>query len=244
MVNVVFDSGNTKLKLAIFENNSMVFSQSFLYTDELPKQLEKVLKDCKKDKNAILSTVKDLPEKISEIIQKNVKKLLVLDSQTPIPIKNTYETPETLGKDRLAGIIGANQIYSHSNVLVIDAGTAITFDLINEYDEYIGGTISPGLNMRFKALHDYTDKLPLLTPDFKPHYIGKSTRESILSGVQNGIIYEINEYLRISELNYANLKVILTGGDAFYFDNKFKKSIFAEPNLVLIGLNRILNYNA
>jgi len=244
MVNVVFDSGNTKLKMAIFENNSMIFSHSFWYTDELSSQIEKVLIDCKKEKNAILSAVKSLPENIAEIIRFNVNKFLILDSHTPIPIKNTYETPETLGKDRLAGIIGANLIYAHSNVLVIDAGTAITFDLINEYDEYEGGTISPGLSMRFKALHDYTDKLPLLKPDFKSQYIGKTTKESILCGVQNGIIYEINEYLRISELNYANLKVILTGGDAFYFDNKFKKSIFAEPNLVLIGLNRILNYNA
>ncbi|MCK5535364.1 MAG: type III pantothenate kinase [Bacteroidales bacterium] len=244
MVNIVIDSGNTKIKIGIFENNSIMFQQAFSYTNQLSAQINTIIEDCKKNKKIIISAVKDIPKEILLVLNKHDIEYTLFNEQTNIPILNLYESPSTLGKDRLAAIIGANQIFPKANILAIDAGTAITFDIINEYNEYIGGNISPGLNMRFKALHQFTDKLPLLEPNFNAPFIAKNTNDAILAGVQNGILFEINEYINQTSLKYHNLKVILTGGDAFYFDNKLKKSIFAEPNLVLLGLNRILDYNA
>jgi len=168
---------------------------------------------------------------------------IILDNQTPLPIKNNYQTPETLGKDRLAAVTGAYQLYPGQNVLVIDAGTAVTYDFINHKGEYAGGSISPGLTMRFRALHTFTTRLPLLQAEEISYLTGCNTRESILSGVMNGLRIEIDGIIDQYSILWPSFQVILTGGDAKYFEKILKNSIFASPNLVITGLKLILDYN-
>jgi len=164
-------------------------------------------------------------------------------SQTPIPIENLYKTPDTLGKDRLAGVTGGQSLFPGRPLLVIDAGTAITYDFLNAAGQYQGGNISPGLTMRLGALHKYTRRLPRVQPRRQTPVMADNTVEAIAAGVQNGIIYEMNQYIEHFTNQYPGLITILTGGDSFFFDNKLKYPIFVEPNLILIGLNKILKYN-
>jgi type III pantothenate kinase len=162
---------------------------------------------------------------------------------TPIPLKNSYSTAETLGTDRLAAAVGANFFYEGKNVLAIGCGTAITYDFVTEAGEYVGGAISPGIGIRFKALNQFTAKLPLVEIDEKFPILASTTRESILSGVLNGAIHEVDGYIDAIHQNFSDFEVILTGGDANFFVGKLKNAIFVVPNLVLIGLNRILYHN-
>jgi type III pantothenate kinase len=166
-----------------------------------------------------------------------------LSALTNIPVTNFYKTPDTLGKDRLAGIVAAHSLYVKENVLVIDAGTCITYDLITTKGEYYGGSISPGLNMRFKALHTFTEKLPLVSLLNFEELIGTDTNTSILSGVINGLIAETDAIIERYKELYSALKIIICGGDAQFLVDRLKNSIFAVPELVLIGLNEILDYN-
>jgi len=192
---------------------------------------------------AIASSVAELPEGLFDELQKILNKFIVLDHNTPIPIQNDYDTKETLGKDRLAAVVGANFIYPHENVLVIDAGSAITYDIINDKGIYLGGNIAPGIQMRYKALHTFTRRLPLVAPVNNVPDYGRNTEDAIRVGVQLGIVHEIDGTISFFKEKYPNLKVLATGGDVKYFDNKLKNVIFAVSNLVLVGLNRILHYN-
>ena len=171
------------------------------------------------------------------------KKFLPLTFQTPTPFKNLYQTPSTLGKDRIAAVAGAFSLYPNRNVLVIDAGTCITYDFLTDKGEYLGGGISPGIRMRFKAMHTFTGKLPLIEPDEYDGLIGRSTRESMLSGVYNGVISELNGLISLYQEQFGDIMVIITGGDHEFLHNKLKISIFAAPDLVLLGLNEIFDYN-
>ena len=193
---------------------------------------------------AILSTVKPNDEELNRYLSGNFDFFIELDHQTELPIESLYETPDTLGKDRLAAAIGANELFPDQNLLVIDAGTAITYDLVSEKNQFIGGNISPGLEMRFKALNHFTGKLPLIgySDEFQP--IGRNTTDAIRAGVQNGILYEMAQTIDLFNRNYRNLQIIMTGGDSNFFDKKLNYSIFVHFNLTLIGLNRILEHNA
>jgi type III pantothenate kinase len=195
-------------------------------------------------KRVILSSVKPYSDELKQYLSENFEQFLELDHQTEIPIGNLYQTPETLGKDRIAAAVGANELFPDQNLLVIDAGTAITFDLISEKNEFIGGNISPGLEMRFKALNQFTGSLPLLNRSNDFNGIGQNTNEAIQAGVQNGIIYEISQTIETFNRNYQNLQIIMTGGDSIFFDKKLNYTIFVNFNLTLIGLNRILEHNA
>lgn len=192
----------------------------------------------------ILSSVKPKDDELVRFLSENFEYFLELDNQTELPIGNLYETPETLGKDRLAAAVGANELFPDRNLLIIDAGTAITFDLVSEKNQFIGGNISPGLEMRFKALNRFTGKLPLVSysNEFQP--IGTNTADAIRAGVQNGILFEIAQTIDLFNRNYQNLQIIMTGGDSIFFDKKLNYSIFVHFNLTLIGLNRILEHNA
>ncbi|HKL32104.1 MAG TPA: type III pantothenate kinase, partial [Tangfeifania sp.] len=161
----------------------------------------------------------------------------------PLPIENLYQTKDTLGKDRIAAVVGAFDLYPNTNVLVIDAGTAITFDIINEQGQYLGGNISPGLEMRFKALNKFTGRLPLVRKNDFDNLYGRTTEEAILAGVQHGIVFETDKAIETFKEFYNNLKVIITGGDAIFFDKKLKNSFFVHFNLTALGLNRILEHN-
>jgi type III pantothenate kinase len=193
---------------------------------------------------AILSAVKAVDQEIIRFLSGNFEFFLELDDQTSLPIENIYETPETLGKDRLAAAVGANELFPDQNLLIIDAGTAITYDLVSEKNQFVGGNISPGLEMRFKALNQFTGKLPLVKYDDDTELIGRNTMEAIRAGVQNGILFEMNGTIDLFNRNYKNLQIIMTGGDSNFFDRKLNYSIFVHFNITLIGLNRILEYNA
>jgi type III pantothenate kinase len=195
-------------------------------------------------KKAILSTVKPDDDAINQFLSANSDFFIKLDHHTKLPIENLYETPETLGKDRVAAAVGANELFPDRNLLVIDAGSAITYDLVSEKNQFLGGNISPGLEMRFKALNQFTGKLPLVNYSDEYQDIGRNTTEAIRAGVQNGILYEIAQTIDLFNRNYQNLQIIMTGGDSKFFDKKLNYSIFVHFNLTLIGLNRILEHNA
>ncbi|MBQ2098215.1 MAG: type III pantothenate kinase, partial [Bacteroidales bacterium] len=166
-----------------------------------------------------------------------------LTPDTRIPIVNRYSTPKTLGNDRLAAAVGATVMFPWGNSLIIDVGTAITYDYVKDGCEYLGGNISPGIDIRLRALHDYTSRLPLIDDPQPTETFGLSTREAISNGVVMGVIHEIEGYVSDFEKKNVNSNIILTGGGSIYLSKKLKITIFAEPNLVNIGLNRILNYN-
>ncbi len=210
----------------------------------LPSHIEILLKEYPSIEKAIISSVKDYSPALKELLQKKLKKIIEMDEHTPLPIENCYKSKETLGKDRLAGVVGAFHLYPENNVLVIDAGTAITYDLVDENKQYLGGTISPGLEMRFKALNQFTGRLPLVerNENFNKLF-GQTTGEAILGGVQNGLVFETDKVIDRFKEFYKNLYVIITGGNANFFDKKLKNSFFVHFNLIAIGLNRILEYN-
>lgn len=192
---------------------------------------------------AILSSVIDLAETAERNLSMLSCPLMKLTYQTPLPIKNLYETPQTLGCDRLAAVVGAVTLQPGRDILIIDAGTCITYELVDANSFYYGGNISPGLGMRLKALNHYTGKLPLVQPEGCMPMIGKDTETAIRAGVKKGIEYEIEGYIRNLRYKYPELLVFLTGGDDFSFDTNLKNCIFADKFLVLKGLNRILDYN-
>ena len=167
----------------------------------------------------------------------------MISSFTEVPFKNLYKTPKTLGVDRIALVAGAVSQFSGHNILVIDAGTCITFDFVNSEGEYLGGAISPGLKMRFNSLNYFTANLPLLEIDELTDFIGKNTKESINSGVINGAIQEIDGVINQYNKKFLDLTVVLTGGDTNFLAKQLKSSIFANQNLLLQGLNRILIHN-
>jgi type III pantothenate kinase len=241
-MNLVIDLGNTQNKYAVFDNDKIIES----WRDHITRisYWNRKLKTLPEVKLSILSTV--FEGNLLTIIKKSLTKkltLIELNHTTPVPINNKYKTPKTLGNDRLANAVGATVVFPKKNVLVIDMGTCIKYDFIDKKKNYLGGAISPGFEMRFKALKHYTAKLPLVKPGKKFSLTGKNTQESILSGVQNGIIFEINGMIEQYKKKYDELKVILTGGDHSFFADHLKSSIFAAPNLTLQGLNEILNYN-
>ncbi len=240
-MNLIIDIGNTSAKYYIFDFGEVIYNGqrdsgevvdfSFLH-DKFPMI-----------NNIIISSVATEKINIPQSIESKIQNIIYLDENTVLPIKNNYKSQSTLGKDRIAAVVGAYNIFPNQNVLVIDAGTAITFDFINKNAEYEGGNISPGLNMRFKALHEYTNRLPLVSQSSDFELVGDCTQAAITAGVQYGIIFEIDSYIDKFKEKYSNLQVILTGGDAFFFANKLKNRIFANSNLIALGLNRILENN-
>jgi type III pantothenate kinase len=237
---LIIDFGNTLQKLAVFEGKDLVIKEVF--QDMKPRALSGFINKNGPFRGIILSSVSNHSPEIEKILSKSGK-FILLNAQTPLPIRNLYQTPETLGKDRIAAVTGAWSMFPGKNTLAIDAGTCITYDLITSNGEYLGGAISPGIRMRFQAMHTFTGKLPLVEPEDFDELIGRSTRESLLSGVYNGVMAEISELIRLYRKKFDDLTVILTGGDHVFLHNKLKISIFAVPELVLIGLNEIFDYN-
>lgn len=240
-VNLVIDRGNTQLKFGIFDQRQLIHSD---YSDFLDKHFIKELKTRFNICNIILSSVvKERHDELIDSLSEISSSLLDLDHTTPLPFEWQYNTKATIGKDRLAAVAGAISLYPDSNLLVIDAGTAITYELVCN-GAFMGGNISPGLSMRFNALNHFTSRLPLLTKNEDSPLVGNSTTQAIQAGVQNGITFEIAGLIQELSIQYKDLKAIITGGDAEFFARKLKNPIFVHPNLVLIGLNRILEYNA
>jgi len=242
-VNIVFDIGNTQQKVAVFSGDEILFhavKNNFSATD-----IESILTQYPASHTIISSVHASFTH--ADILSEKTT-LLLFDHHTLLPIQNKYATPETLGKDRLAAAVGAWFYYKGHNVLVIDAGTCIKYDFINAQAEYLGGAISPGLMMRFKAMNNYTAKLPLIPPeiimqDNEINLTGDSTMHALLAGGGKGAIFEAEGFINAYEERYPGLEVILTGGDASFFELHLKRKIFALPNLVLYGLNTILEHN-
>jgi len=206
------------------------------------EKLEEIFSPYKLDR-AIISTVRNLPEFIIDMATLGIPYVHVLSHHTKLPFKNEYETPETMGPDRIAAVAGAYYLYPGRNILIIDAGSAVTYDYLSG-KTYKGGNISPGLGMRFKALHKFTGKLPLGSTLEKYGTPGKDTLNAITAGVINGLIFEINEYIRIFQEKNIDFMVILTGGDSGYLKDRIGYKVNYQPDLVLEGLNHILQYNA
>lgn len=237
---LIIDFGNTFTKLAVFRQDFIV--KQFQYKDLIVSDISAIVDKYPQIRAVIVSAVINYPEEIKQFLIERFD-FIELEVNTPIPIINKYKSPETLGKDRIAAVVAAAELYPNKNVLVIDAGTCITYDLINEKREYYGGSISPGINMRLKAMHEFTGNLPYVEAKKVDFLIGSTTEESILSGVYNGLINEIDGVIGSYKENYENLTVILGGGDYIYFDKRLKNNIFALPNIVMIGLNVILKFN-
>ncbi len=242
MPNLVIDIGNSFTKLAVFNGADLVWAERYDAVDA--EILSNVLNTYKPQK-AIVSSVKKQPEEWVQVLDERITVLRFNAAMSKL-VSNHYQTPLTLGLDRLAAVAGARVLNPGKANLVIDAGTCITYDWVSENGNYFGGSISPGLNMRYKALNDYTSALPLLKADdaFNENF-GTTTDTSIRSGVQNGIRFEVLGFMESYFKTWPNTNIILTGGDAIFFDTVLKNSIFAphikiEPNLVLIGLNAVI----
>jgi type III pantothenate kinase len=241
-MNLVIDIGNTKVKLAIFEGSELVLN-SVVRHEEMMDHIKRLKGEFKELNKAILSSVVRLEQANVDLISENLN-LLVLDDSINIPFNNTYATPETLGVDRIALVSASVQQYQNQNVLIIDAGTCITYDFINMKNDYMGGSISPGMRLRYESMNNLTAKLPLLKAKMPDHLIGNSTAESMHSGVIHGITHEIDGIITEYENKFKDLTVILTGGDADFLAKRLKSSIFAHSNFLLEGLNFILEYNS
>lgn len=240
-MNLIVDIGNTQIKAGFFEKNQLVK----LETSTLG-EIEFVCGLVSKHKNTynvIISSVRKYPEELITKLTTKCKLVLFFNSEVKIPLENRYESKSTLGYDRLAACIGAHGLYEGEDILVIDAGTAITFDFVNNKGQYLGGCISLGLNMRFKALHEFTQKLPELSKNESFNLIGKNTNDAIISGVQNGLIFEIDAYINNLKAKHSNLRVIITGGDANFLSKLLNNKADLHPEIVLEGLNKILNFN-
>lgn len=239
MKSLVIDQGNTSTKVALFEDGVMLqFQRLPSFTVDAVAQ---IASEHSVDAS-ILSTVVALPPSFLAALRDSLPGFLLLEAGTPLPIENLYATPETLGRDRLAVCVGANYLKPDANLLVIDAGTAVTYDIVNARNQYVGGNISPGLEMRARALHDYTSKLPKVELPVEVPLCGTTTENALQSGVLMGLVYEIDGCIDSFSMVYPDLSVFLTGGSAFYFERRLKNAIFANDNLLMVGLNRILTF--
>jgi type III pantothenate kinase len=185
----------------------------------------------------------DVKKELITCLENQLECFFFFDEHVRLPIDVRYQTPETLGRDRIAVAVGANFLQPEKDILVIDAGTAITYEVVEASGIYLGGNISPGMTTRFHALNRYTKRLPLVKEREMVPLLGTSTETAILAGVVRGIVYEMDGYIDKLQKKYPGLYVFLTGGHAFYFEKRLKSTIFADKNVVLIGLNRILRYN-
>ncbi len=240
-MNLIVDIGNSRTKLALFLKGVLVDS---LTVDELLigqlKELQVRFPDLE---SVILSSVSTVDPTVVNFFKTKFSYFLELSSNTPMPLRNLYKTPETLGLDRLATAIGAHKLFPGKDLLVIDAGTAITFDLIDGNGTFVGGNISPGLVSRFRALHEFTKKLPMVNASDDFTDIGQSTEEAIRAGIINGMVFEIDGTIDMIRNKMPEIQPVLTGGDAQFFERRLKNPIFVKFEVTLIGLNRILEYN-
>jgi type III pantothenate kinase len=242
-MNLVLDIGNSYGKIAVCDHNRVV--EAATYDKITSREISYFHIRYPAIQGAIISSVVNYSREIIDYLSNLYSTCVELNHATPIPLVNRYLTPDTLGYDRIAAAVGAHTIYPGKNVLVIDAGTAITYDIVTSNGEFLGGNISQGVEIRFKSLHKYTTRLPHLErPKEVPPLVGGSTREAIQSGIVNGLLFEMDGFIGAISQKYPKLRVVLTGGDAKYFVGKLKSTIFVDPNLNLIGLHRILEYNA
>ncbi|MDR0572920.1 MAG: type III pantothenate kinase [Tannerella sp.] len=240
-MNLIVEQGNTMLKVAVFDGERI--AAFFLKENCDASWVNEICEQYHPDKG-IMSSVTEKNDALINSLKEKMSYFLWLDEYHPVPVSIEYETKNTLGKDRIAAVVGANHLQPEQNILIIDAGTAITYELIESSGIYKGGNISPGLTTRFRSLNQFTRQLPLVKEKNDVPLIGTSTESAILAGVVNGIVYEMDGYIDTLKAKYGDIFIFLTGGHSFYFERRLKNHIFADANLVLVGLNRILEYNA
>lgn len=236
---LTIDIGNTLQKIGVFEPTGRLV-EIRKYRRITPCRLRQLFNQYTIT-NAILCAVGKYDPTLEKLIQEQCS-LLILSAATPLPITLRYDTPQTLGPDRIANAVGASKRFPHQNILSVQLGSCIVCDFVNDKNEYLGGSIAPGIKMRLKALQHYTRKLPLVKQKSIDYVIGKSTEQSILSGVINGIAYEIEGFANYYAQKYPDLKVVLTGGDAEDLQKSINFPIFATQNLVTLGLYEILHF--
>lgn len=239
MAYLIIDAGNTRVKVFVFEEDKIVF-EDCVESNTLEENILKYFKIFSISR-IIVSSVGALDKKIKSFVEGKAS-LIILSNETDVPFKNIYKTPTTLGVDRIALMSAASLLYPLKNVLVIDAGTCVTFDFINKENIYLGGAISLGLQMRYKALSSFTEKLPTLQFKDPERLIGDSTESCIHSGVVNGFVAELEGVIEQYKQQYPDLTIVLTGGDTNYLSKRLKNGIFANPNFLAEGLNAILKY--
>jgi|TARA_B100000902_G_C27239871_1_gene879439 type III pantothenate kinase len=240
-MNLIIDIGNTNTKIAVFEHDNII-EIDIINAENTIKAINKFLCKHKAINKAIISNVSETNN--STLINKiSIDNVYYLSDKLKLPFNNMYKSKETLGSDRKALVSAAIKHYPNNNVLIIDAGTCITTDFIDASGNYHGGSISPGINMRYGVLSEKTSNLPKLERKYPLHITGSSTEDSIHSGIINGIVYEIREYISEYQKQYKDINIILTGGDSDFLSKPLKISIFANRNFLLEGLNFILNLN-
>lgn len=242
MGSLTIDIGNTRTKIGHFEGEELVAVDFF---DRAGTESLLGWATNHRAENVILSSVGDVSglQNTMRILWKHYARVLELDATLPLPIANEYETPETLGKDRLAAVVGATVFFPEQPCLVIDAGTCITIDVIDAMGRYRGGNISPGLQMRLRAMHDYTARLPHPEVEWPSGWIGRTTKTALQNGALQGALLELTGYERLSRDEFGDINVLLTGGDSYILAKEWKSQIFVNHHLVLHGLNKILTYN-
>ena len=233
---LVADDGNSLTKVVIFDKDRLIEKHTFSDLNELQHLAHERLPEV-----CLVASVRSRSELIVPLL--HCDQVFVLTHELPVPFTNNYQTPQTLGVDRVAAVSGGIELFPKQNTLIIDVGTCVTYDFVDSGAVYHGGGIGPGLKMRADAVHEFTAKLPRVPIVQDAPLIGNSTVSCIQSGVINGMIEELNGIIGRYQESYDTLKVLMCGGDTPFFENKLKHSIFATPDLVLIGLNSILRYN-
>ncbi|OIQ27347.1 MAG: pantothenate kinase [Bacteroidetes bacterium MedPE-SWsnd-G2] len=241
-MNLIIDVGNSLVKIAVFQEGKLKVKDAFKLESFL-EFFQTFFEVHGNFDKCIVSSVGKLTDLQLNSIKEKVE-VFELNSKTPLPFKNLYSTPNTLGIDRLALVSALVNQYPNTNALVIDAGTCVTFDFLTAQNTYLGGAISPGLRLRYQALNNFTANLPLLETKRPNGLIGNSTSEAIHSGVVLGLVNELEGVISKYQEKYSDLTVILTGGDADFLSKQFKNGIFANSNFLLEGLNYILEFNS
>jgi len=248
-MNLCIDQGNSRTKVALMTDEGKMLNH-FIYKSFSSADVERLF-DLYDISDSIISSVVDIEAAVVNTLHRRSKHFVLFDHQTPVPITNLYDTPQTLGLDRLAASIGAKMLCPNENLLIIDAGSAITYDFVSDKGEYIGGNIAPGLKMRFTMLQRMTKKLPLVEAEENEliPLFGTTTRDAIVAGVIRGVAYEVKGYMRTLNEKVPHFQTFVTGGHAPFILNNVrssrneKRELHYEKHLVLIGLNTILVYN-
>lgn len=240
-MNLVIDIGNTFGKMVVYSGSRVVFSTK-VASASMAKTLEGLFLEYPTIGHCILCVVGHLDLEVQSFLKKHTQ-LVQVSAQIKLPFKNVYKTPETLGADRMALVAAAAFKFPNANCLVVDAGSCITYDFLSANGFYKGGGISPGLQMRFKAMHEHTKMLPLLQAKEIDYSLGTSTEESLLAGAINGVVYEMDGWCNSLRAQYKDLKVVLTGGDAQFLSKRLKNTIFTHSNFLAEGLRLLLDYN-
>lgn len=241
-MNLCIDIGNTRVKIAVFNTAGVCQLQQTLDAFSMGYLAELI--DTYSVQKSMLASSGNMEAGWLDFLQQHIAQVFVLSCDLPLPIVNHYASPATLGNDRLSVAVAGHHLFPEDNVLVVDAGTCITYDFVQAGGFYKGGAILPGIQMRLRSMAEFTAKLPLVSAQLPESFVGNTTQASMQSGVMYGVLHELKGFVSQYQQQFGQLKLIITGGDAAYFESQLKNEIFAEPKLVLIGLNKILEYNS